>query len=323
MAKLGTLIVLSHQGLSMITEICDAIKKLGFDYIILSSQPTSQINTVDPNKIFIVNKAHLCWEDLYNFYILHSSYINFVGCISVWDGYRELMSQLNQLLNANDISPEKVEILKNKLTFRKTLFSHSLTNISSNILTNDLFEELKSQSGQYFIKPVKGLASFGTTPLNKINTFEDLEILKSNALKDCAYSGVFQSDMQFMYEDFISGNEYCFEVIINHGITNIISIHEKIEIEQQNLSTVEPACICPPNNISQYDIEQGKILIERILKTLEIDAGLYHVEAKYDKATGWELIEINPRIGGAYIFKSTLIHSGINLLELWIQSLQR
>ncbi len=41
------------------------------------------------------------------------------------------------------------------------------------------------------------------------------------------------------------------------------------------------------------------------MKALGADTGVYHVEMKFDPQLQWEVVEINPRIGGAYIVDST------------------
>jgi hypothetical protein len=44
---------------------------------------------------------------------------------------------------------------------------------------------------------------------------------------------------------------------------------------------------------------------------------VYHVEARHS-TSGWEIIEVNPRIGGSYIVASTRRHCGIDLIDHWI-----
>jgi predicted ATP-grasp superfamily ATP-dependent carboligase len=59
-----------------------------------------------------------------------------------------------------------------------------------------------------------------------------------------------------------------------------------------------------------------------VIKALNINYGCFHIEA-IKTIDGWELIDFNPRIGGALILESTSRISGSNLVDAWLAQLTR
>jgi biotin carboxylase len=58
------------------------------------------------------------------------------------------------------------------------------------------------------------------------------------------------------------------------------------------------------------------------LARLGLQPGAFHVEMKYWQARWrWEIIEVNPRLGGSLIHASTERATGVSLLSLWLRSL--
>ncbi|MDX1901785.1 MAG: hypothetical protein SFW66_07275, partial [Gammaproteobacteria bacterium] len=58
-----------------------------------------------------------------------------------------------------------------------------------------------------------------------------------------------------------------------------------------------------------------------VFNKLSLESGCYHLEAKLHE-NKWEIVEINPRVGGAYISKSIeLLTGGYDLLLLWLSTL--
>lgn len=55
--------------------------------------------------------------------------ITLLACISVWDGYRELMAQTNGLLGATNLNVTSVTRLRDKLTMRRWLHRDRLSRV--------------------------------------------------------------------------------------------------------------------------------------------------------------------------------------------------
>jgi hypothetical protein len=61
--------------------------------------------------------------------------------------------------------------------------------------------------------------------------------------------------------------------------------------------------------------------MHRIFKELGLGWGCFHLEARYD-GEQWDLIEINPRVGGCLISPSVkALNGAASLLELWLDLL--
>ncbi|WP_246542734.1 ATP-grasp domain-containing protein [Paludibacterium yongneupense] len=313
-------IILSHQGLSQVGPLAEEINRRGYQACVLSSKSSRGLQPDWLNKVEIVSFTDgysLNKHDVDVFVSSLSNDIKLVGCISVWDGYRSIMAYANKVLRANDIDVEIVDLLRDKLLMRKTLMQNGLSRKNVFILDQELFDQLTNLH-HYFIKPRVGLASFGAFRADRIVSYDELEPLRQLACSDAAYCGVFDEDMQFIIEDYINGIECSFEVSVGIAGVAVHAIHEKVDLQSHSRTTLENACVCPPISLSEKECADGVDFVSRCLIALGIDTGVYHIEARYHSDDGWEIIEINPRIGGAYIVDSTRLHSNADLLSYWV-----
>lgn len=314
------ILILSHQLLSMVEPIKNIVERHGYVCYVLSSSPermtTPQWN-IDNHQVGITASLHLKHADIDHFLLTTAKGVEFAGCISVWDGYRNLMAYANRLFGAKDISEEGVARLRDKLLMRNMLCEAGLSGVTSQVLNEDVFHSL-THPEQYFIKPRIGLASMGTFPAKSLTAWSQLEALWLRAAEDKNYEGIFSRENGFIIEDFIAGVECSFEIAIEEGVTEVLAIHEKLDVTQETYSVLEGACICPPRSLSLTQVEAGKKYLAKVMQALGINTGVYHVEMKCDPQKQWEVVEINPRIGGAYIVDSTKIHAGRCLLDTWL-----
>ncbi|MNR12666.1 hypothetical protein D3C85_1290340 [compost metagenome] len=84
---------------------------------------------------------------------------------------------------------------------------------------------------------------------------------------------------------------------------------------------LEDSCTTPPVSLDQAQIVAGLHWLENVLGCMELKWGCYHVEARF---TGqhWDLIEINPRVGGSLISHSVeAVTHGHSMLSLWLDLL--
>lgn len=317
------ILILSHQLLSMVTPLQLLLAARGLDSHVLSSQPVRELNPPWVNQVtrFEVSQDHaLTMQDITHFLARLPAGVKLIACISVWDGYRELMAATNALLGATDLDVNGVARLRDKLTMRQWLHRHELSHIEAHPLTESRWQQIAHRDA-FFIKPRTGLASFGAFRANQLDQLSQLTQLWRQACADKAYAGVFQGEPEFIIEDLIAGSEFCFEVIVEQGQAEILAVHEKIEMCQQGFTVLENACVCPPVSLQEAQLNAGKDFVARCLACLEIGTGLFHIEAKFSAPSGWEIVEINPRVGGAYILESTRHHAGVNLLSRWLDSL--
>jgi len=149
----------------------------------------------------------------------------------------------------------------------------------------------------------------------------ELDALWRRAQEDRTYAGVFDGDPAFIVEEYIDGVECSFEVSINRGTPDVHAVHEKVELRESGRTVLENACACPPISLDGAAVASGVDHVARCLQALEVTTGVYHVEARFSRGRGWEIVEVNPRIGGACIVSSTRQHSGVDLLDHWVDLL--
>lgn len=326
------ILILSHCGYSFVEQITEMVKNLNFLPLILSSKPQNDnrkkaLKEINEH-VFVTHAHNLEWKDIHQEIIKYKKLgISIHCCISVWEGYRFLMSRTNHYLKIDDMSEDKIILLTNKLKLRKKLKKFNLSFIDAELFTKEIYEKYIKKPDidvNKFIKPCHGIASIGTFKFSKDLKWENIQAIEQEWALDIVYSSILQNQNNhtFMIEDFINGIEYSFEILFfNHQMT-CLAVHEKTETTFGNSTTLENACVCPPYYLSFKILLDGLQWLENIFKVLDINIGCFHVEAKYTNNNIWEIIEINPRIGGALISQSVKYFTkGHSILELWLKSL--
>ncbi|TJZ66837.1 ATP-grasp domain-containing protein [Chitiniphilus eburneus] len=316
-------LILSHQGLSMVAPLAAELARRGYAACVLSSASARGLHPEWAEQVdhaAFTDDHALSWPQVDTHLDTLAGQYRMVGCISVWDGYRGLMAQANQRLGACDVPATVIDALRDKLAMRDTLARHGLTKKTAQPLTPERFAALEHRAA-HFIKPRTGLASFGTFRADRLTHFDELAALWRLACEDAAYSGIFSGEPAFIVEDLIRGPECSFEVSVERGCVCVHAVHEKIDLQSHGRTTLENACTCPPLSLPPQAAASGHDFIARCLAAFGIQSGVYHIEARHHPEDGWEIIEINPRIGGAYIVDSTQLHSGVDLLARWLDLL--
>lgn len=314
-------IVLSHQGVTMVGAIAEQLKRRGLVACVLSSSSARDVtpdwlDQVDST--VIVESLSLTEQHVNDFIVSIGTDVQIVGCISVWDAYRHLMAEANRYIGARDLQPETVSLLRDKFAFRNALHSYGLSRKRARLLDEDSCATL-DEPANFFVKPRTGLASFGAFRADTISSYQELEEVWNHTASDRAYDGVFGAQPAFIAEDFIRGAEFSFEVTVSQSRVTVHAIHEKIDLTLSKRTVLENACVCPPISIDAEQLAAGSALVQRSLLALGAQEGVYHVEARYHEEDGWEIVEANPRIGGAYIVDSTRLHCGVDLIGRWIE----
>jgi hypothetical protein len=322
--KRGSLLILSHQGFSFLEDVVAAAITLGLRPCILASAPASNERKAAVERLCgdvrWVERASLHWTDVLEAAVgFESGGHEFTGCVSIWEGYRTLMARMNQIWGATDLAPEAIRVVLDKFAMRNTLQKAGLSACTTEVVSAENLPTLR-QTGRKFLKPRFGLASFGAFRLKNQN-YSDLEKLLTEMASDREYEGVFGHNPCFIAEDYIEGIEASFEILAVDGKLNLLGVHEKTETEETGSSVLETSCVSPPLKITGAEISAGLNHLSRCFKILNLNTGMFHVEAKCHLGR-WEVIEINPRLGGALIKESLrILNPGLCPLVLWIASL--
>ncbi|UST61007.1 ATP-grasp domain-containing protein [Pseudomonas moraviensis] len=322
-------LILSHCGFSFLEDLKEELQRRQLRCFVLSSLPLpehvparlEQIQTW-ADRLYISDSHQLKQEDVSNaLQTLRKSGEQVTCCISVWEGYRHLMAAANASLGTYDIDARQALALRNKLNVRNQLAVAGLSRAQAHALTAPVLETLKASSQRYFIKPIHGIASYAAFPMRQDTDWQALEALRLASTEDTVYASAFHDGLQFMAEDYIPGQEFSFETLLVDGEMHVVAIHEKYEVTETADTVLEDSCTTPPASLDQAQIAAGLQWLEKVLGRMALKWGCYHVEARF---TGqyWDLIEINPRVGGSLISHSVeAVTGGHSMLSLWIDLL--
>ncbi|MBR8302804.1 ATP-grasp domain-containing protein [Burkholderia dolosa] len=324
--KVDGVLILSHCGFSFAEDLIAACHARGLAAWILSSAPLpehgeARLATLRQlaDDVFSSDAHELGTRDVENAIaglLARGSKIK--ACISVWEGYRALMAYANGLQGIADLPWQLADALRDKLQVRTRLHEAGLSHVIARKLTPDTLAVLQRDGRPYFVKPVRGIASYGAFRLAPDTTWATLDAIVAKARADTVYTSVLGEAIEFLAEDYISGNEFSFEVLVAQGRPYVVGIHEKCQLTELDGTVLEDSCTSPPHSLSRAQTAAGIAWIGALLAELRLDWGCFHIEARFD-GIRWELIEVNPRVGGALISRSVKALNGqAGVLELWL-----
>ncbi|MCX4527048.1 ATP-grasp domain-containing protein [Streptomyces sp. NBC_01551] len=325
----GGVLLLSHVGFSFLEDLIGALDSRGVKTYVLTSRPLPEhlperlddlaakaydVHSADSHVLTRADvEDHLAALDRRGERVL--------GCLTVWEGYRHLMAHANSLLNLPDLAEEQVLALRDKLALRNGLADAGLGRTRATALTPDSLAAHQAGGGRYFVKPVSGIASLGTFALTAATTWADVERIADEARQDPVYASAFAAGVPFLVEDYLPGREFSFEVLVADGSAHLVAVHEKSEVTETAGAVLENACVSPPGSLGPADLAAGRAWVLGLLAHLDLRWGCFHIEARHHEGR-WELIEVNPRVGGSLISHSVKALVGTDdLLGLWIDLL--
>ncbi|MEU7013676.1 ATP-grasp domain-containing protein [Streptomyces sp. NPDC046385] len=330
----GGILLLSHVGFSFVEDLAEALGARGLKTFVLSSRPEpahpgrlddlrrlADHVTAAAEHVLTHQDVESCLEDL------RRQGESVLACVTVWEGYRHLMAFANETLGVSDLGEKEVLGLRDKLTLRNRLFDAGLTRVRAAELTPASLAAHQAGEGRHFVKPVSGIASYGAFPLTARTTWADIERITAESRDDTVYASAFGDDgLTFLVEDYLPGREFSFEVVVTDGTAHVVALHEKCEVTETAGTVLENACTSPPVSVTAAERAEGIAWVRRLLAELDLGWGCFHIEARHDAArpdgARWDLIEVNPRVGGSLISHSTReLTGGASLLDLWIDSL--
>ncbi|NWC08148.1 ATP-grasp domain-containing protein [Pseudomonas agarici] len=322
-------LILSHCGFSFLEDLKEELHRRQLRCFVLTSLPLpehvpARLEQIQgwADRLCTADSHQLRLEEVNNtLQTLRRSGEQVTCCISVWEGYRHLMAAANAALGTYDIDARQALALRNKLEVRNQLAEAGLSQANAYALTAPVLETLQARNQRYFIKPIHGIASYAAFPMRKDTTWEALEELRKASVEDTVYASAFNDGLQFMAEDYIAGQEFSFEMLLVDGQAHVVAVHEKYEVTETADTVLEDSCTTPPASLDQAQIAAGLQWLKNVLDCMDLKWGCYHVEARF---TGqhWDLIEINPRVGGSLISHSVqAVTGGHSVLSLWLDLL--
>ncbi|AOK28268.1 MULTISPECIES: ATP-grasp domain-containing protein [Burkholderia] len=322
------IVLLMHQGNSFTRELSALLATRDIALVALSSLPPDP-EVFERNKTLLddwvlVDHAELTQADVEQAVrTFEQRHYRLLAAIATFEGYRLLMADLNRALGSRDAPREALELSLDKFRCREFLRRAGLSAVTS-VHLNEGEDPARldlDPSRRWFVKPVRGAASFGCFILESVRDLDDLPRMRAQMLDDRKLSAIFMGKYGFFAEEYVEGPEFSFEIVAADR-PRVICIHEKARVERLQRTTLESMSISPPVSLSRDSLLDGARFVCDCLTRIGLTQGAYHVEMKYWEAKRrWEIIEINPRMGGSLINASTERVTGVSMLEMWLRSL--
>jgi biotin carboxylase len=323
------ILLLMHQGRSFTGQAAAAAAKLGYALVALSSQP-------DKPEVLEDTRRHLddCLvtgtpvlgpadTDGIEGRFAERGYV-IKAAVATFEAYRLLMADINARVGASDSTDKALRLCLNKFELRQLLAERGLSAVRGYRLSPGSLPAL-DPSVTWFVKPVRGASSFAAFILQDPSRLGDLDLagLQEQMRHDHKMAAIFMDNFDFLVEEYVEGPEFSFETVLLDDAWHLC-VHEKARVERLERTTLEGMSVSPPSSISNELVLRGADYIARCLGELREFglAGVFHVEAKYWATRDrWEIIEINPRMGGSLISDSVEALTGESMLELWMTAL--
>ncbi|MTK63231.1 MAG: ATP-grasp domain-containing protein [Methanobacterium sp.] len=314
-----------HQGNSFTEEAAAIASRKGLTLVALTSRPERE-SVFEANQAFLADWIMTGYPELTMadadgaVEAFSDRGFKIVAALATFEGYRVLMASLNQALDAPDSSPSSLMQCLNKFEMRHALADRGLSEVGCHRIEPGKRPPLDPRK-RWFLKPVRGASSFASFVLESRDDLADLEQIQDQMRADHRMRAIFMGQFGFLAEEYIDGPEFSFEIIVVDGV-HPVCIHEKARVEEHRRTTLEGMSISPPVSVGKDCLLEGAGFVAACLNALDLRSGAFHVEAKYWLSRGrWEIIEINPRMGGSLINASVTTVTGVSNLELWIDSL--
>jgi predicted ATP-grasp superfamily ATP-dependent carboligase len=319
------LLLLMHQGNSFVEDIHDALVPMEVSLIALTSRPSS-VEIFEKNQNFladwiVTDDEQLVRKDVeLGLEAFRTRGYDVLAGLATFEGYRLLMADVNAELGARDSDRAALQLCLDKFQMRSALQEAGLSEVCAYRLGTDR-PPVCDPSKKWFIKPVRGASSFACFIMEDVKDLEDLPRLRSQMQNDEKMAAIFMGNFDFLVEEYVEGPEFSFEIVVVQEVYHVC-VHEKAQMQRQSRTTLEVMSVSPPLSIDQEAVSEGAAFITKCFEVAGLTAGAFHVEAKYwQSRRRWEIIEINPRMGGSLINASVATITGASILDLWIRSL--
>ena len=243
-------------------------------------------------------------------------------CFSLADSQRELMAEANKLIGTPDVDPAALREAVDKHTMRTKLVQHGLSRLRSLRLADAGTRSVLEAGEPFVVKPRRGANSLCVAV---VRSWAEAAVMQ-DAFDEGAGDGdmlaeFFAADNELIAESFFEGRELSVELIRRGGQNLIVVDHEKTVLEFDKGTVLERGMASPVVGITPSQLAAAHRLAGEALDALGLSDGCYHVELRVNDADEAEIVEVNPRIGGALIWQSINAQYERSFTEDWIDLL--
>lgn len=242
-------------------------------------------------------------------------------CFTVADGLRHAMAVANQAIGANDISPDAAMLALDKHLMRRRLAERGLTTLRPYQLADPQLRERLDRGERHVVKPRRGAASLCTRVVTSwAQAAEQLAEFERGTDAGDQWEEFFSGN-ELVAETYFEGSELSFEVLRQDGRTVLAAEHEKPVLEFTDRTVLEREFTAPAVRLTPEQVRAARRCVDASLDALDLVAGCYHVEVRVDAAAACEIVEVNPRVGGGFLYDSVLAQFDRSLGHDWVNLL--
>jgi len=319
-------LLLVHRGSRLTAPLVDIIRKKGFEPFVLSSAPFEGDDGSQWHKVCseIGVEHHL--SD--SFTLTADEVLEQARavpdcrlCFTFWDGQREAMAMANAELGAHDVSLQAVLSALDKHLMRRTLVERGLSDLRPLRLDDPELRQRLDRGEKHIVKPRRSAGSLCTRAVTSWHELQDQVAAFERGPGEADLLAEFFRGNELIAETFFTGREVSFEVVRQGGRTLLASDHERTVLDFASETVLERGFASPPVLLSADAVRAARALSDRALDALDLGEGAYHVEVSVNTDGACEIIEVNPRLGGQFMFDSVRLQHGRSLLDDWIDVL--
>lgn len=306
MNQLKAIIFISTNKSGSSREAIKAAESLGY-FTILFTNNEKQIQQrkeyTDVHKMIYVNTTNLeeMREEVSN---LQLKGMDIKIILSFIDPFVHIASILCDEFCHNLTSSKAIEIMEDKEETRLLLKDQPYSPKFFSIKPNEVFPTKLIYEKLDFPIIVKSPKSTGSKDVFLARGNDQLEKHFENLRKK-------NPDETIMMEEYIEGEQYLIEVLVQKNKARIVGIIEQEITKGKRFIITGYGVLANVPLTIRTGIEK---VLQSIITEFEIETGALHLEIRLAKE-GWKLIEINPRISGGAMNKMIQAAFGFNLVE--------
>ncbi len=228
------------------------------------------------------------------------------GILSFVDPFVHVAASLSEEFCPSVVSVASILKMENKILTRELLKDQPMNPHYAIYTTDTSLEDFIDKQKRYLPLIIKSPLSYGSKDVLLANDKNELQ----KAIKQ-----LLNKNEQLLIEEYLTGPQYLFEVLVHNGKVNIIAvIEQKITFSKRFIVTGYNLLADLDQNFYDNILET----VSAILKAFQMENGACHLEMRLVQGA-WKLVEINPRISGGAMNRTIEVGYGINLVEETIQ----
>jgi len=306
--------------------ICDALKAHNIEIIAVLTARVQVSSETKKNRLPMDKFTHvysLANDDCANLFKQIKHY-NILSVVSGCELSTDLADQLSALLCPGTTNnPMTSQMRMNKYHMQEALKVSNLHAVKQLLVSNRLIELEKSVKLQNFSFPVivKPAASNGTYGVNCCYNFFDIKS-SLNKILGTTHPRYGAQVNEAVIQECLTGEEYFVDTVSYQGKHKVVSIQRYFKVFYKNVP-VYRYCEIIPNAAPPARI--SSLFVKQALTAVGLKFGFAHTEIFVTGEGKPFLVEVNPRVSGAYgnLNKIAKFAYGIDQADAFVESIMR